>query len=85
MQDPNEIEIPSLGDGACVDYPEPDLFTPEFKQHPNSPRSRLAKLICNACIVKDLCLEEALEHPNDTTIRAGLMPSEIRKLKGLRR
>lgn len=85
LTDANDIEFNTLADGACVDYPDPDIFIVEPYQRPTSAVSRLAKLICNSCVVVDLCLQEADELNDNDSIRGGLLPSERRKLKGLRR
>lgn len=81
--DPNEVYIPSLGDGPCVDYPEPDIFTPE-NQRADDPKNRLAKLICKTCLpeVQELCLEEGERLGDYNTIRAGLMPYEQKRRNG---
>lgn len=85
MQDANDIELNTLADGACAEYPDPDLFITEKNQTAQSPRTKLAKLICNTCVVQDLCLQEGLELKDDFSIRAGTMPSERRKMRGLKR
>ena len=52
-------DAPWTSRAACLDFPDPDLFFPEAE----SDRVAQAWLpICNACPVRDLCLQHGLTH-----------------------
>lgn len=67
-------------DGAeCEDFPE--IFYPEGPEHVRRYDERTAKAICNACPVRELCLDYALAAKEEYGIFGGLTPSERRLLR----
>ena len=63
-------------DQALCAQTDPEAFFPE-----KGGSTREAKRICQACPVRDECLEFALEHDERFGIRGGLSDRERRRLK----
>jgi len=63
----------------CIDFPE--IFYPEGPEHVRRYDERTAKSICNACPVRELCLDYALVAKEDFGIFGGLTPQERRLLR----
>jgi WhiB family redox-sensing transcriptional regulator len=63
----------------CHDFPE--IFYPEGPEHVRKYDERTAKSICNACPVRELCLDYALVAREEYGIWGGLTPSERRLLR----
>lgn len=57
---------------------DPDVMFPEKG---DGRGSRMAKKVCEGCIVVDECLTEAIEHPELYGIRGGKTPHEIQALR----
>lgn len=69
-------EFPAwMDDGLCAQT-DPALFFPESGESP-----RLARSICAACPVRDLCLAWALEHDERFGVWAGTTPTQRKKLR----
>lgn len=55
---------------------DPDLFFPE-----RGASTREAKEVCKGCVVRDQCLEYALEHGEKFGIWGGMSERERRKIR----
>jgi WhiB family redox-sensing transcriptional regulator len=63
-----------MRDAACREHPEVN-FHPE-----RGERTEPAKAICRKCLVREVCLEHALEHREHQGIWGGLSPKERRAI-----
>lgn len=68
-----------LESGSCTQT-DPDVFFPELGR---SDLTRIAKKICNSCVVLDLCLETAIDDTSEG-ILAGMTAAERRRLRNAR-
>jgi WhiB family redox-sensing transcriptional regulator len=66
-------------DAACREHPEPGLWFPERGQ-----ATAAALEVCAGCLVREECLEYALEHDIRDGIWGGQTWSERRRIVGLR-
>jgi WhiB family redox-sensing transcriptional regulator len=69
-----------MDDAKCAEV-TPDIFFPEFGNN----HSRQAVKICDACPVKEVCLEYALGNDEVWGIWGGLTPNQRKRLKRGRR
>ncbi|MET7495582.1 WhiB family transcriptional regulator [Streptomyces sp900116325] len=65
---------------ACRDE-DPDLFFPIGSTGPALVQTEEAKAVCGGCAVRELCLEWAMEHGQDSGVWGGLGEAERRALK----
>ncbi|MET7308714.1 WhiB family transcriptional regulator [Streptomyces sp. NPDC005134] len=65
---------------ACRDE-DPDLFFPIGSTGPALVQTEEAKEVCGGCRVRELCLEWAMEHGQDSGVWGGLGEAERRALK----
>lgn len=65
---------------ACRDE-DPDLFFPIGSTGPALVQTEEAKAVCGECSVRELCLEWAMEHGQDSGVWGGLGEAERRALK----
>lgn len=63
-------------EGALCAQSAPDVFFPE-----KGESSRNAKMICQSCPCRDMCLEDALEHDEQFGVWGGLSYPERRRLQ----
>lgn len=75
IEDYVKYEYPQ--DGACVDA-DPDIFFPEHGTGPNA--NKLAKAICRGCVVREECLQDALNHGEQYGVWGGLSTPERSRL-----
>ena len=67
-------------DAACRDT-DPDLFFPVGTTGPAIEQIANAKAVCDACPVKEPCLEFALSTNQDSGVWGGTSEEERRKLR----
>ncbi len=64
---------------ACRDV-DPAIFFPTgILPHQVAAREKAAKDVCNGCLVRQLCLDEACRHPSHSDehgVRGGMTPEE---------
>ncbi|MEU8833687.1 WhiB family transcriptional regulator [Streptomyces sp900116325] len=60
---------------------DPDLFFPIGSTGPALVQTEEAKAVCRGCPVRELCLEWAMEHGQDSGVWGGLGEAERRALK----
>ncbi|MGW0696814.1 MULTISPECIES: WhiB family transcriptional regulator [unclassified Streptomyces] len=65
---------------ACRDE-DPELFFPIGSTGPAIVQTEEAKAVCGGCPVRELCLEWAMEHGQDSGVWGGLGEAERRALK----
>jgi WhiB family redox-sensing transcriptional regulator len=68
------------GQASCRDT-NPDLFFPVGTTGPAIEQIEAAKAVCRECLVREQCLEYALETNQDSGIWGGLSEEERRKLR----
>ncbi|SNR32832.1 WhiB family transcriptional regulator [Blastococcus mobilis] len=59
--------------GRCATYPDPELW---FAEHPAGVAE--AKSVCAGCLVRDVCLDDALARGEAHGVLGGLTPAERR-------
>lgn len=81
---------PTRGDDwrdlAACRWQDPELFHPpgnSWQRH--RAQAAAAKAICEACPVRALCLEDALDRGDEHAILGGLTPRQRRDLRSARR
>ena len=79
------VKAPAGYELPCAD--QPDLFfgTHGENSAQKSLREREAKAVCASCLVKDLCLEEALADYSAAGILGGLTDKERDRLRSGRK
>lgn len=66
---------------GCLDVDDPELFFPVGNTGPALVQIEKAKTVCNSCTVREVCLQWAMEHNQDSGVWGGLSEDERRSLK----
>jgi hypothetical protein len=75
--------IDNLGGVACENIPDAFFYDPESPQR--YEMIRIAKSLCDACPLKLLCLEYALEAEEEHGIWGGMTPINRAQMRRLRK
>ena len=63
-------------DAACLGHPNPEVFFPERGDH---AALREAKAVCEDCLVREDCLDFALEHRERLGVWGGMAGKELQR------